>query len=601
MGRTALPSSLLELASPNIETQLAALQSLKNELVGHEQRKELAVTHGVVKPLAGLLRAEARKGGKRRRSHANGHGHEPGLFSASTEWTREDELRFQATLVVGSLANGGPAFVAPMLAGSMLPSLLEALRPSETAPKLVTTTLKTLSQIVDAAAQEKPWADVSDAPPGPPLASTINEHLYTRPVIASLAAILSQPAGTAQANQQICSAVRLIMKTCQEDAQKSLLVDAGMLPILATKLTGMVATDDTIQDPEAKSSHRHQLPQACLSDLLDAVAAIIKDSHFYTARFLYSHPIQQLFGWPKDRTTTAYDNYSGAAQPSWDKLIPRVQTMTSKSDPYAKAWPVLGSYTGANAEAYGRLASAESLHQPTGRSVITDESESPLFIWLMYVARRGEGRERLSACWLLAILKKFSERWPLNDPSKATRERHFSYLVIPLVVKMIEESSPTSEHAKKAYAAGPAAKEEMRLVLERSPLVLAELVANNKSLQSAAVDARILPTLVQILKRSFDTISTPSKPLWQPKASHEVKDPMIDPASSTMGRAGLSADVLHAFRYRESVLLALSALAGDQDPLRKLVIEMGAATHIVEAMVPCSENNEQGGAPTAKN
>jgi hypothetical protein len=205
----------------------------------------------------------------------------------------------------------------------------------------------------------------------------------------------------------------------------------------------------------------------------------------------------------------------------------------------------------------------------------------------------------LSACWLLALLKKFGERWPLNDPSKTTRERHFSYLIIPLVVKMVEESSPTSEQSKKAYAVGPAAKEEMRYVLERSPLVLAELVAGNKALQSAAVDARILPTLVQILKRSFDTVTKSAKPLWQPRtSSHEVKDMNIDPASSTLGRSGLSADVLHAFKYRESVLLALAALAGDQDGLRKLVIEMGAATHIIEAMVPYSENSELGSSQT---
>lgn len=109
MGRSTIPPALIELSNPSTpEAQVAALQSLKNEIVGHAQRKELLVTHGVFKPLAGLLRAEARKGGKRRRSQANGHG--SGLFTENrrsfAEWTTEDELRFQATLVVGSLANG---------------------------------------------------------------------------------------------------------------------------------------------------------------------------------------------------------------------------------------------------------------------------------------------------------------------------------------------------------------------------------------------------------------------------------------------------------------------------------------------------------------
>lgn len=122
MGRSTIPSALNELSNPSTpETQVTALQNLKNEIVGHEQRKELAVTHGVVKPLAGLLRAEARKGGKRRRNVTNGSS--LGLFSEAQsgleEWTTEDELRFQATLVVGSLANGERA-MPKMLYGTAL-------------------------------------------------------------------------------------------------------------------------------------------------------------------------------------------------------------------------------------------------------------------------------------------------------------------------------------------------------------------------------------------------------------------------------------------------------------------------------------------------
>jgi hypothetical protein len=487
-----------------------------------------------------------------------------------------------------------------LLAGNVLPPLLEALRPGETPAKLVTTTIRTLNQIVDAVAQEKPWIDMSDSSARSTLAFAVSEQIYTRPVIEHLTELLAQPAGTMKANVQIASAVRLIVKTCQEHHQKKMLVDAGILEILATKLTSVAAADEPMHDTDTKPPSRDHLPRTCLPDVLDAIAAIIKDSHFYTARFLYSHSVQQLFAWPKDRMTAPYPGHNTS---SWDRLIPRVQTMTNKSDPYIKSWPALGSHSTATMESFGRLPNVETVQQqqPTGRSIVTDESESPLFIWLMYVARRGEGRERLSACWLLALLKKFGERWPLNDPSTTTRDRHFSYLIIPLVVKMVEESSPTSEQSKKAYASGPATKEEVRIVLERSPLVLAELVAGNKALQSATIDTKILPVLVQILKRSFDTVTKSAKPLWQPRSSSDgFRDPNIDPVSSTLGRPGLSADVLHAFKYRESILLAIAALAGEQDGLRKLVIEMGAATHIVEAMVPYSEDNESRAAPTAR-
>lgn len=109
MGRSTIPAALAELSNPSsAEAQVKVLQALKNEIVGHEQRKELAVTQGVIKPLASLLGAEARRGGKRRRNVANGHGSSLGSGGrvGQTEWTVEDEARFQATLVIGSLANG---------------------------------------------------------------------------------------------------------------------------------------------------------------------------------------------------------------------------------------------------------------------------------------------------------------------------------------------------------------------------------------------------------------------------------------------------------------------------------------------------------------
>lgn len=97
----------MELSNPSTpEAQVNALRNLKNEIVGHEQRKELAVVHGVVKPLARLLRTETRKGGKKRRGVTNGNSGVGRNTERAEDWTTEDELRFQATLVVGSLANG---------------------------------------------------------------------------------------------------------------------------------------------------------------------------------------------------------------------------------------------------------------------------------------------------------------------------------------------------------------------------------------------------------------------------------------------------------------------------------------------------------------
>lgn len=484
---------------------------------------------------------------------------------------------------------GGPAFITPLLAGDVLPPLLEALSPGEAPSKLLATTLRTINQIVDAIAQERPFWDSSSL-----LSQSVNQQIYTKPVVESLAEILAQSSRSRTVQQQVSLTAQLITKTCREDSQKKMLLDAGVLDMLTAKMAAIAASDEPYQRPETKQSQSEALPRSYLPDILEAVSAIIKDSHYNTARFAYSQHIQNLFAWPKGASGT-FDGYNASQSNSWDKLIPRLQTLQSKSDPYTKSWPALGSFasTGGEGGSYTRLPSMESLQPTSSRNIISDESETPLFTWLMFVARRGEGRERLAACWLLALLKKFGERWSLSDPTKPTRERHFSYLIIPLVVKMIEEANPTAKYAEKLHLLDSAEREEMRFVLERSPLVLAELIASNKTLQSAAVDAKILPVLVQILKKSFDPITTSTKPLWQPRSSApSVRDPMIDAASSTLGRPGLGIDVVHAYKYRESALLALAAIADSQDGFRKLIIEMGGAPLIIDSLVPFTSDSQ---------
>lgn len=374
-----------------------------------------------------------------------------------------------------------------------------------------------------------------------------------------------------------------------------MMLDVGVLDLLTAKMAAIAAADDPSRRPGSRQPPTEALPRTYLSDILEAISAIIKDSHYNTARFVYSQHIQNLFAWPKG-ASGMHEGYSATSQASsWDKLIPRLQTLQSKSDPYTKSWPALGSFASSAGEggSYTRLPSMESLQPSSSRNIISDESETPLCTWLMFVARRGVGRERLAACWLLALLKKFGERWSLSDPTKSTRERHFSYLVIPLVVKMIEEANSATKSAEKMNALDPAERDEIRFVIERSPLVLAELIASNKTLQSSAVDAKILPVLVQLLKKSFDPITTSTKPLWQPKSSPKsaapaVFDPTIDVASSTLGRPGLGVDIVHAYKYRENALLALAAIADSQDGFRKLIIEMGGAPLIIDSLVPFS-------------
>jgi hypothetical protein len=470
---------------------------------------------------------------------------------------------------------GGPSFIAPLLAGGTISPLLEALSPAETPSKIVVATLRTLNQIADAVAQEKPWSESGKAlAPGASLCNLFCEYIYTKPVLESLVQIFQQSSRLLVVQQEISLAAKLIAKTCQEDGQKTLLLETGILDQLALRLAAMATVDARMLRVDNEDLSDWELPVAYLPDLTEAISAIIKGSNYNTARFLYSEPMLRLFGSTKDAAKLPYDDDISISQRPipWERLIPRLHTMQNKTDPLNVSFPALG---GADTPLV------------TGRGVVTEESETPLFIWLMYVARRSEGKTRLSACGLLALLKKFPDKWSVNNPSKTTRERYFAYLVIPLVVKMIEEANPASDHAKKQQSLSPQAREENRFVLERSPIVLADLVAGNKTLQTAAVDAKVLNSLLQILKRSFDPVTTSPKQLWSPGSpSSQFVDPSLDRPSSTLGPPGLSIDLLHAFRYRASALLALAAMTDMQDGLRKVVIDMGVVPHVIESLIP---------------
>lgn len=75
--------------------QLAALQVLKNDIVGHQQKKAQWVRRGVVEPLMRFLTPA----GYDQRQTYNGK-------SSASTMTEEQQVRWQALCVMGSLAYG---------------------------------------------------------------------------------------------------------------------------------------------------------------------------------------------------------------------------------------------------------------------------------------------------------------------------------------------------------------------------------------------------------------------------------------------------------------------------------------------------------------
>lgn len=102
MTRAAAPPMLLQLqSSESASSQVALLRTLKNELIGHDQRKETYVVAGIIPVLEQLL--STRRPGRATGADSNGAAlNQAPLYENSDE----SEACLQAILIAGSLAQG---------------------------------------------------------------------------------------------------------------------------------------------------------------------------------------------------------------------------------------------------------------------------------------------------------------------------------------------------------------------------------------------------------------------------------------------------------------------------------------------------------------
>ena len=88
---SSIAAQLPDFSSP--DTRVGALRALKNELIGHDEKKELWVKSGVLKTLSTTLGS-----GKGPKIHPE---------KCSEPRSEQEEARLQAIIVVGSIAQGG--------------------------------------------------------------------------------------------------------------------------------------------------------------------------------------------------------------------------------------------------------------------------------------------------------------------------------------------------------------------------------------------------------------------------------------------------------------------------------------------------------------
>ncbi|KAL1311135.1 hypothetical protein AAFC00_001337 [Neodothiora populina] len=535
------------------EEQSKLLRLLKNDIVGHAQRKDQMVRHGLLDPLSRMLHAATT-------APTN---------ASSCHLTSHDEIRMQATLIVGSLANAGPAFVSPILATNLLQSLLQPLRSPYTPAKILVATLRALDNLVTA------WATLASTFPvhaQPPLPDLILDPI-TAHGIRSILRLHSQTpshAATATSNQQLALASDLITHCCLLTSARNLLVKEGVLDALADILASFAWTHTATSTHPAPAAFDALVPMA---NVLSAVSAVIEGSHYRSHRLIYSPALRKVLSTPQERglhDDLPGPNFRQHRKPSdavsLAHLLPSIVVQKS-------------TFTSSTFPPFALTNSRFLVDQPD----IDPTPPSPLCAWLIHLARSSTDPSfRLAALRALALvnLALDADAAPIRTdiiPRLKERERQLALLAVPIAVKLVKDSADASaDHGRNVT--------EPTTIRSEACAVLAKLIRNNVELQKAAHSAQAHKYIIQILRKSFDPVSL-ARPMWSPHL-HSL-DPQYDSSPlATLGDAGLPREVVAAMRCRATALEALAAISEREDSIRKDLIEAGAATYIIDSLTP---------------
>ena len=604
MTRPSTPPILSELRSPSSPaTQVAALKALKNEIIGHEQKKEMWIGLGVVAPIARILNTH-RWSGKRRHRDVNGNIEHVDYDRLRTE---DEEARLQAIIIVGSLAHGkpvlmiidsphsfhdvalkltfstpgGPAYIPPLNNGSIFPPLLSILCPSESHPQLVLAALRALNAIADSRLLERSNEDSGQ--------DDFMRALYTDLHLSSLAQILDQYPLTLVAEQQISLAAALVTKTCREETHRKTLAHSGVLEALATRLASfIVATRSSKQvslgsDASNTCSIAPATTRSRLAPILHAIGTIIIGSKLRRSQFAHASVFSDLFPKTDDDSSSRQPADSRSSlrgvpsQPS-NKRLPPIWAMSYRES-VGQATSYAPAVVGQKPRSNRGFSSALEI-TPTELFNGSEEDETPLVTWLIHVVRAESGVTRLMASWVVILLHR-------SGLTNRRRDQEFALLLVPLLVRMIENEYKMDNDTHPSYDNSLLERPDWT-VKEQTPSILAMLVVDSLELQKAAVEAGAIKKLSQLLKQSYDPVSTNSSAfMWSPNPSNPENTTLRDgPSACRLGPSGLSPIAHHVLQMRESVLIALAALATAKDEYRKSIIENGVVPFVIESLKP---------------
>lgn len=496
---------------------------------------------------------------------------------------------------------GGPAFLPPIHACQTLPPLFALLSPAESSPQIILQTLRTLHNLVDSVSLATQEHSASQ--------SSLLELLYGERTLSGFAELIVQNSTSIITHQQVGLICSLISKTCQEDHHRRSLVECGVLDALAAQLASWISYTLLQSDFHAAPQPSSQLclGRTRLSSVLQALGVIIQQSRPRAQRLLNSSLIGKAFQTMEEQLRTLHEKHmasipagirSKVQMPNScvELLLPTARSSQSRipNASSSAGYPPLDAIKTADTSWPKGFSTSVEISSSEGLEH-TGSTESPLVAWLIHIVRTFDEITGLMATWLLANLYRL-------DLVKKDREASIALLVIPSIVRMLDSDTKFSQDTIHPFDNSISSSLD-DLVKQEAPAVLAMLTINNTRAQKAAVDAGAIDKLSQLLKETYEPISTSQSSMWSSDPSESSV--MISKDESTrLGPEGVSPAAYHSAKVRETALVALSALASAKDEYRKAIIENGVISFIIRtlkaddvkfAVIPNAETlNEEG-------
>ncbi|EMC96275.1 hypothetical protein BAUCODRAFT_69825, partial [Baudoinia panamericana UAMH 10762] len=557
------------------DEQIAALKRLKNELAGHDQRKEADIRDGLLVSLVRILSTTFNR--------LDGQGAYDGVTMK-----HDDELRLQAALVLGILANGGTSFVRPFIAAGVpdvLSSILEIIAP----PKVVTATLQALRNLSVA------WSELKAASEPLPQLDIFNEHS-----IDAYQIIITQQDRSASATQQLRLVAEIITFAADSEEVKARLASSdatgGILFALSDLICAYAIAAFHLEPGESPRDFLTPPRASAIPSIMTSICTILYGSSSRIYDFLVCGMSLRLFrGCSVETSRTARDGFMVMdGEPLLPPLhVPALGTTsymgTSRTLSASAAWQPPGRrYMEARKHSNGVSLPPNSAGsgELVSSAASPAQMEDPTMVCnlLLLIARSTSSYGRLVTLKLLAIVNTATHPNLGIAPARseslqkvAERVKQMAMLAVPLAVRLVQNASEgkgSDVHSKEQLDA--------RLVKEEACTVLALLISEHPLLQIAAVDAGAIKYVCPILKKSFDNVVL-SKPMWSAKSLHAQES---DAPHKRLGSRGLPSEILHAMRCRRGALQAIAALADKEDLHRKAIVEAGVVSCMIDSLKP---------------